>query len=248
MAVSKLVGHVSGGLSHICAQDGMEQQFVDTVLLHALACAYGVIVLLLQDGCGPTALGPHLHEEIDQDCAVVDLVNDYDFWAVVESRIQSLGVPLGPLIKVISPYSEPRQRQTHKKQCRTWGRWAWAWWLRRRGRRAVDQRKGGEEDVEEEDPWVPQPHPRYSEVVNAHMNFCMAGSRWRPWSEPTQETVLAIQAMARQYSHVTDVPAKCLARRRAMEALVYEAAHQASLPETMRYQSASRTHPMNPTS
>ena len=143
MAVSKLVGHVSGGLSHICAQDGMEQQFVDTVLLHALACAYGVIVLLLQDGCGPTALGPHLHEEIDKDCAVVDLVNDYDFWAVVESRLQSLGVPSGPLIKVISPYSEPRQRQTHKKQCRTWGRWAWAWWLRRRGRRAVDQRKGG---------------------------------------------------------------------------------------------------------
>ena len=105
-----------------------------------------------------------------------------------------------------------------------------------------------EEDAEEEDPWVPQTHLRSSEYVDAETYFCVVLSRRRPWSEPTQETVLAMQAMARQGNHVTDVPAKCLARRRAMEALVYEAAHQASLPETMRYQSASRTHPMNPTS
>ena len=39
-------------------------------------------------------MGPHLHEDLDQDCDVVvpvALVNDYHFWAVVESRLPGLG-------------------------------------------------------------------------------------------------------------------------------------------------------------
>ena len=70
-------------------------EWVDTVFLHALACAYGVTVLVFQAGCNPTILGPHLHEDLDQDCDVVvpvALVNDYHFWAVVESRLPGLGM------------------------------------------------------------------------------------------------------------------------------------------------------------
>ena len=48
--------------------------------MHALACAYGVSVLVFQEACGPAILRPRLHEEFDRECDVVvpvALVNDY---------------------------------------------------------------------------------------------------------------------------------------------------------------------------
>ena len=77
------------------------------------------------------------------------------------------------------------------------------------------------------------------------MQCCGVLSTWCPWSEPTAETVHAIQWMA-QGSHDSDVSSRCLARRRALQALAYEDAYQDSLPEVMRYQRGARRHLLNP--
>ena len=63
-------------------------EWVDTAFMHALACAFGVTVLVFQDGVDPAIIGPHLIDGDDGDCDLVvpvALVNDYHFWAVVKS-------------------------------------------------------------------------------------------------------------------------------------------------------------------
>ena len=95
MTVAQLVRYVSGeSISEYQVRMRGDGEWVDTVFLHALACVYGVTVLVFQDGCDPAILGPHLHTDLDQECDVmvpVALVNDYHFWAVVESRLPGLG-------------------------------------------------------------------------------------------------------------------------------------------------------------
>ena len=51
-----------------------------------------------------------------------------------------------------------------------------------------------------------------------------------------------MQGVAQQLSQVVDLPARYLVRRRAMEALAYEAAHAQTLPENLRYQKGARRH------
>ena len=62
MTMTKLVGHVCGeNMSTYRVRMRKNGEWVDTVFLHALACAYGVTVWVFQDGCDPAILGPHLH-------------------------------------------------------------------------------------------------------------------------------------------------------------------------------------------
>jgi len=233
MTVTKLVGHVCGeNMSTYRERMRKNGGWVDTVFLHALACAYGVTVWVFQDGCDPAILGPHLHEDLEQDRAVVvpvALVNDYHFWAVVESRLPGLGctpwardkgehLPFQPKATCAGEYSSAKKQPSREME---------------------------DDDQDQDSSRMPQPGLRSSAEVDKEMHFCVALSRWCPWSEPTSETVQAIQMMA-QDSHVTDEPARCLARRRAMQALAYEEAHWHSLPDTMRYQRGARRHLMNP--
>ncbi len=53
-----------------------------------LACAFGVTVLVFQDGADPTIIGPHFIDGGSGDCVLlvpVALVNDYHFWSVAKS-------------------------------------------------------------------------------------------------------------------------------------------------------------------
>ena len=61
---------------------------VDTAFMHALACAFGVAVLVFQDGVDPAIIGPNLIDGDYGDCDLVvpvALVNDYHLLAVVKS-------------------------------------------------------------------------------------------------------------------------------------------------------------------
>ena len=63
-------------------------EWVDIAFMHALACAFGVTVLVFQDGVDPAIIGPHLIDGDDGDCYLVvpvALVSDYHFWVVVKS-------------------------------------------------------------------------------------------------------------------------------------------------------------------
>jgi hypothetical protein len=106
----------------------------------------------------------------------------------------------------------------------------------------MEQDDGGEEHRPEH---IPQ-QARLPEAINAELRFCMALSRWCPWSSATDETVQPVQVLARLEAGCADVSAICLARRSAMEALAYESVHYQSLPEAMRYQRGARRHLVNP--
>ena len=227
MTVSQLVRHVSGENMSTYRQRMRENgEWVDTVFLHALACAYGVTVLVFQDGCDPAILGPHLHEDLDQDCDVVvplALVNDYHFWAVVESRLPGLGC---------TPWARDKGEHLPFQSDDN---------LAREYSRAEME----EEDQEHHSSWMPPPGSRSSAEIDRELQFCAVLSRWCPWSEPTADTVQCIQSMA-QDSHDSDVSSRCLARRRALQALAYEEANWDSLPDIMRYQRGARRHLLNP--
>ena len=225
MTVSQLVRHVSGeDLATYRARMKVNGEWADTVFMHALACAYGVTVLVFQEQCDPAILGPHLHEDLEQDCDVVvpvALVNDYHFWAVVESRLPGLGCTLArDKGEFLAFQSDAAAREYSLAEM--------------------------EEDGQEHHPsWAPPPSARSKEEIDKELQFCAILSTWCPWSEPTAQTVHAIQCMA-QDSHDSDVSSKCLARRRALQALAYEDAYRDKLPETLRYQRGARRHLLNP--
>ena len=228
MTVSQLVALVSGeSMSTYRERMHHNGEWVDTVFLHALACAYGVTVLVFQDACDPCILGPQLHEDFDQECDVVvpmALVNDYHFWAAIPMRLPDMGCTPAACDKgELVPF------------------------------RGVDDRAGeySPADMNDEDQqehhasWTATPGLRSAAEVDKELQFCSVLSRWCPWAEPSVETVQAVQAMA-QDTHDSDVSAKCLARRRALQALAYEEACGDSLPEIMRYQKGARRHLLNP--
>ena len=227
MTVSQLVTHVSGE-NMATYRERMQKngEWVDTVFMHALACAYGVSVLVFQDGCDPAILGPDLHEDFDRKCDVVvpvALVNDYHFWAVIESRLPGLGCT--PVVMDKGELIPFRRDDEH----------------------AGEYSPAAEDEYGEahHSPWTPPPGARSTAEIDRELEFCAVLSRWCPWSTPTLETVQAIQAMA-QDSHDSDVSSKVLARQRALQALQYEELYGDSLPETMRYQRGARRHLLNP--
>jgi len=227
MTVSQLAWHVIGEVFSAYRVRMREPgEWVDTVFLHALACAYGVTVLVFQNGCDPAILGPHLHEDLDRDCDVVvpvALVNDYHFWAVVKSRLPGVGCTPGARDKgELLPFQSEGNRAGEYSRAET------------------------EEDNQDHHPsWRPPPGSRSAAEIDKELQFCAVLSRWSPWSTPTAETVQAIQLMA-QDSHDSDVSSRCLARRRALQALAYEEAYRESLPDIMRYQRGARRHLLNP--
>jgi len=67
----------------------MGTEWVDTAFMHALACAFGVTVLVFQDGVDSAVLGQHQIDGDDGDCDLVvpvALVTDYHFWARSQAK------------------------------------------------------------------------------------------------------------------------------------------------------------------
>ena len=164
MTVAQLVCHVSGeNISTYRERMRSNGEWVDIVFLHALACVYGVTVLVFQAGCDPAILGPHLHEDLDQECDVmvpVALVNDYHFWAVVESRLPELGCTPRPPDK-----GEHLPFQSDGPAA---------------GEYSSAERVEDDQDQEHHSPWSPPPGSRSPEEIDKELLFCTALSRWCP--------------------------------------------------------------------
>ena len=154
MTVSQLVRHVSGeSMSTYLERMRQNGEWVDTVFLHALACVYGVTVLVFQHGCDPAILGAHLHEDLEQDCDVmvpVALVNDYHFWAVVESRLPDLGC---------TPYIHDKgEHLPFRNKC-------------------AGEYSRAEVQEDEQDSWVPSPGLRSTAEIDKELQFCSVLSK-----------------------------------------------------------------------
>ena len=92
MTVSGLTRVVTGEdfPSYVQRMQQRNGEWVDTAFMHALACAFGVTVLVFQEGVDPAILGPHLMAAGDGDCdlvVAVALVNDYHCWVVLKSKL-----------------------------------------------------------------------------------------------------------------------------------------------------------------
>ena len=147
------------------------------------------------------------------------MVNDYHFWAVIASRLPELGcTPAARDKGELAPFRPDGNRAGECSSAET-----------------------NEDDHEHHASWTPTPGSRSSAEIDKELAFCSVLSKWCPWSEPTLEIVQAVQAMA-QDSHDSDVSSRCLARRRALQALAYEEAYWDSLPDIMRYQRGAPLH------
>ena len=211
-------------------------EWVDTAFLHALGCAYGVTVLVFQDGMEPAILGPHLHDDFDGECDIivpVALVNDYHFWAVVP-----FAEPGGAVVPWVVDKGELPPFQTTSESGGAGPSAAKA-----RGRQNTQEADDGDEIPK---PWTSKQLVRSPSEIDAEVHLCVALSRWCPWSAPSDEIVQAIGGVASSEHTVADGPARCLSRRHAMEALAYEAVHFKELPEILRYHRGARRHLINP--
>ena len=221
-------------------------EWVDTASTHALACAFGVTVLVFQEGVDPAIIGPHLIDGDNGDCDLVvpvALVNDYHFWAVVKSTFpREASAPWvrdkGELVAFQTKGLHPGLGSEVPKVAAPG-----VFSHQAHGPRLHMEQEDGDEEHRPD--CIPQ-QVRSPEEIDAELHFCVALSRWCPWSTPTDETVQAIQGLARFEAGCTDALARCLARQKAMEELAYESVHYQSLPEAMRYQRGARRHLISP--
>ncbi len=67
-------------------------------------------------------------------------------------------------------------------------------------------------------------------------DLCVALSGWSPWDAPSDSLLRAMAMVQRAGGHVTmvDTTTTCMRRAEAVTELLYEAAHQANLPESCR--------------
>ena len=192
-------------------------EWVDTAFMHALACAFGVTVLVLQDRVDPAIIGPHLIDGDNGDCDLavpVALVNDSHCWAVVKSTFPGeASAPWvrdkGELVAFQTKGLHPGLRSEDPKVAAPS-----AFSHQAHGPRLHTEQDDGDEKRR---PYCIPQQVRSPEEIDAELHFCVALSRWCPWSKPTYETAQAIQGLARFEAGCTDALARCLVRRKAME-------------------------------
>ena len=145
--------------------------WVDTAFLHAMACANGVDIILIQAGKSPVLLGSSTHQGQEQDCENDDdkakdptavpmaLVNDVHFWGVLP--VETAVVPL---------VADEEQGRTST------------------GSLHVDDDSEHQKAANEE-------------YVQRELAWCTALSKWNPWRYPTQDLIDAMAPLASDPNH-----------------------------------------------
>jgi hypothetical protein len=171
--------------------------WVDTAFMHALACAFGVTVLVARGGVDPAIIGPHSIDWGYGDCDLVvpvALVSDYHCWVVVKAT--SLGEASAPWVRDKGELVAFQTKGLHPGLGSKVPNVAAPGVSSHQAhgpRLHMEQEDGDEEHRPE---CIPQ-QVLSPEEIYAELHFCVALSRWCPWSTPTDETVQALQGLAR---------------------------------------------------
>jgi len=233
MTVAKLCEIVSGkGFRQYLDFMGRDGNWIDTAFLHSLGCAYGVDVVIFQEGVEPAFVGVSLQGMDDcrqgdggNSIAVpVALVNDYHFWGLAVAPDDSQGASpvdkgeLQALVAGLGTYPGP----------------------------AV------EEVGEDDGAWVhTHAQPRTTSDITVEFCLCQALTRWDPFSSPSEEVLEAMngvqQGRAGRAVRPEDTPTKCLQRSAAITALAYEEHAAKHLPEMLRDHRLAQMWLTNPT-
>ena len=153
--------------------------------------------MLRQDGVDPAILGPHVIDGDDGHCDLVvpvALVNDYHFWAVIKSTFP--GEASAPWVRDKGELVAFQAKGVHPGLGLDPGAAA-APGASPHKARGLRPHMGQEDSDEEHRPEHILQQVRSPEAIDAELHFCVALSRWCPWSAPTDETVQAIQGLAR---------------------------------------------------
>ena len=235
LQIEGLVFYVSGQrLDDYLRSMQQNRIWMDTALLHGMACAFGADACVFQEGVDPALLGVSLHEPTDvaHDSLIVvpiALVNDKHFWGVVAADTVNAAPVEEPPLQLV-PWSvdgPPRKRQR------------------------VDE--GGEEEAEEDPNPCSHVHDTEGKETNAasgyhvevELQLCHALSRWDPWGTPPNEILAAMSAFAGAESLANPGEA-CLGRSEAMQELAYEEAHADTMPDMLKYQRLAKYRLLHP--
>ena len=194
--------------------------WVDTAFLHAMACANGVDVVLIQAGMSPVLLGISTHQgEAPElvDCEKDDkakhptvvpmaLVNDVHFWGVLP--VETAVVPL-----------VADEEQGRRPQLRT----------------STSESPGS---LQVDDDELEHQKAANEAYVQREFALGIALSKWNPWRYPTQDLIDAMAPIASDPNHAQSH--SILSRQAVLSDLALESVHAQSAYEHLAYRRAAR--------
>ena len=225
MSLEKLCCVVSGlSFDDYLAKMGRDREWIDTPMLHTLGCTYGADICVFQPSMDPALVGQSLMDETANTEVMVPiaLVNDCHFWGVCEC----LDLPIEPIDKgdCLAAHMQDVASQPIKRP-------------RTSVHLSCDPDEDGEDPLQHlHEPETPN-NPDVEQRVATELTLCHALARWDPWAAVTEELVQAIGQVAAN-SCGEDKTLAMIARSHAIQAIAYEEAHSASMPEALKYQRA----------
>ena len=155
---------------------GKSGSWVDTVFLHAMACSFGVDVIVFQEGMEPGLLGASLAGEKSLDMLPVALANDHHFWAMQPAEVVTPVVNKGDMFlegTVVSPAGTVVSQAGCSKK------------TQRPGTNAQHPEEDDSEFVE----WTPSLDET---VVDAELALCNVLPQWSPFTSPKEDVIEAM--------------------------------------------------------
>ena len=193
--------------------------WADTMLLHGLACAFSIDIIVFQVNMEPALLGASLMGPTAEHMVPVALVNDSHFWAMQPaSSVQALNSPAQAVNKG-DPFLP---RAVLPTGCSGGGDPASAGAVLPCAKRP---RQTEPRLDEEYDCYIELPCSRGEEHIDAELSLCKALSQWHPFSEPSHDLVAAMKnlsAALQGRSNTVPCVQAALARQHAISQLALE--------------------------
>lgn len=155
---------------------GKSGSWVDTVFLHALACSFGVDVIVFQEGMEPGLLGASLGGVKSLDMLPVALANDHHFWAMQPAEVVAPVVNKGDMFlagTVVSPAGAVVSQAGCSKRAQ------------RPGPNAQHPQEDDSEFVE----WTPSLDET---LIDAELTLCNVLLQWSPFASPKGDVIEAM--------------------------------------------------------
>ena len=195
----------------------IDKKWVDCMVIHSLACLFGVDVDVWQTGMDGTLLGTSLHKDPGATfipLLTIAMVNDLHYWGV-RGSIQ----PQNPSFLGHDPADNGE-------------------WMRSAASKEDSSDAEGPGDALASVDIGPPPMPPAE--MEAEFALCNCLGRWNPWVSPEPSMVEALQKLGETCGDRATGAARCMLRAQVVEDLLYEAKHEATLPESFRYHRAAR--------
>ena len=219
--MARSMGNWSGTFQEYIVHMRVDGRWADALMVHALACSFGVDVAVFQNGMDQTLLGvsllPALNalkntssaSDSEPQLICMVLVNDLHWWGL-RSKVA---------VKIEVPENGDWMRHSFEQNS------------------AEPEAEDGDEC-----PAIDMsPSALDSAEVEAELSLCKALGSWNPWATPDQEVTDALVALASVAKPgAPKQPDRCALRAHVMKDLAHEIVAENNLPASMRWNGLAR--------